>query len=125
MGSNNLHIILSSCNKTNLLLGCRPKNSTVLTVAAMGNRADVLYNCSSISNCVRVANGVGWYYSNSYSWGFAKENDPVVRNSCDTGNTNPAYRLCWHTQNQGGYRCGSVSKLNSDATWEKIIYHAN
>ncbi len=94
MGSSNLPTILSLCNKTKLLLGCRPKNKMVLTVAAMGNRTDVLYNCGSISNCVKVANGVGWYYSNSYSWGFVRRNDGLFRDSCDTNTTNAAHRLC-------------------------------
>jgi hypothetical protein len=120
-----LNIILTLCNKNKLLLGCRPVGNKVLTVAAMGNRTDVLYNCSSTPSCTKVANGVGWYYSSSYSWGFVSGNDPVTRHSCDTHNTSEVYRLCWHTQSGtgGGYRCG-VTK-NANASWEKIIYHAN
>ncbi len=124
MDSNNLDTILNSCNKTKLLLGCRPAGNKLLTVAAMGNRTDVLYNCSSTFSCTKVANGVGWYYSNSYSWGFVSGNDAVQRISCDTGTTNAAYRLYWHTQVNGGHRCGTKI-INSDTTWEKIIYHAN
>ncbi|UJR19800.1 hypothetical protein I4U23_022933 [Adineta vaga] len=125
MGTYSLPTILSICNKNKLLLGCRPVNTTILIVAAMGNRNDVLYNCSMSTSCTNVANGVGWYYSDSYSWGFISGDDTVLRNSCDTGSTNAAYRLCWHTQNNGGYRCGSAIGLNSDSTWEKVIYHAS
>ncbi|CAF1643640.1 unnamed protein product, partial [Adineta ricciae] len=107
-----LSTILSSCNKTKLLLGCRQVNTVKLTVAAMGNRADVLYDCSTIENCTQIANGVGWYYSDSYSWGFVNGSDAVERNSCDTGSTNDAYRLCWHTDGgSGGYRCGTTTGL--------------
>lgn len=117
--------ILTSCNKAKLLLGCRPAGNTLMTVAAMGDRADVLYNCGTTTSCTYVSNGVGWYYSNSYSWGFARGGDTVTRSSCDTATTNPAYRLCWHTQGSGGYRCGATLSLNANTAWEKIIYHSN
>ena len=117
--------ILATCSKAKLLLGCRPVGNTILTVAAMGNRSDVLYNCGSTSSCVYTANGVGWYYSNSYSWGFAQGGDSVTRSSCDTASTNPTYRLCWHTGGSGGYRCGATVGLNSATTWQKVIYHSN
>ncbi len=108
------------------MLGCRPIGSTLLSVAAMGLRADVLYNCSTSVSCTDVANGVGWYFSYGYSWGFVNGTDSVLRNSCDEGTTNPAYRLCWHTdQISGGYRCGASIALNSDATFERVIYHSN
>jgi hypothetical protein len=117
--------ILSTCNKTNLLLACGPVGSTVFTVAAMGNRYDVFYNCSTSYNCTHVANGVGWYYSDTWSWGFASSYDTVYRFSCDIL-TNTTTRLCWHTgQAVGGYRCGSNIALNSDTTTERVIYHSD
>ena len=125
MQGSSLSSILSSCNKINLLLGCRPIGSVIFTVAAMGNRNDVLYNCGSLSNCSHIANGVGWYYSDSYSWGFVSGGDTVRRSSCDVESTNANYRLCWHTAGSGGYRCGSTTGLSSNASWEKVIYHSN
>jgi hypothetical protein len=115
--------ILASCNQSKLLLGCSPVNSTILTVAAMGNRADVLYNCSTLQNCTNVANGVGWYYGDSWSWGFVQGGDVVVRNSCDVGSYNTSYRLCWHTQSGGGYRCGATTSFGTN--WVKFIYQAS
>ncbi|UJR10944.1 hypothetical protein I4U23_015129 [Adineta vaga] len=117
--------VLSSCNKAKLLLGCRKAKNEILAAAAMGNRADVLYDCRTTSSCTHVANGVGWYFSDSYSWGFVNGNDTVSRSSCDIQNTNAEYRLCWHTKASGGYRCGATSGLNLDTNWEKIIYHSN
>jgi hypothetical protein len=109
-----------------LLIGCGPVGNITLTVAAMGLRADVLFNCSTSATCTHVANGVGWYYSAVYSWGFVNYNDTVSRNTCDTGSADPAYRLCWHTgQGVGGYRCGASAGLNSDMTTERVIYHSN
>ena len=92
----------------------------------MGDRADVLHDCSSAPNCVRVANGVGWYYSDSYSWGFVNGTDAVTRSTCDIASTNQDYRLCWHTSTgSGGYRCGSQTELNLATTHERVIYHSN
>lgn len=125
MSSTVVASILSTCNRNKLLLGCRPTGNTILTMAAMSNRADVLYDCGSTGNCVYTANGVGWYFSNSYSWGFVNGGDTPSRSSCDTASGNDAYRLCWHTNGGGGYRCGATSSLNSDSTWEKVIYHSN
>jgi hypothetical protein len=108
------------------MLGCAPTGNSVLTVAAMGLRNDVLYNCSSLSNCTNVANNVGWYYSDTCSWGFVNDTDSVDRNSCDIGTVNSNYRPCWHTSSSyGGYRCGSTLSLNSATSYERLIYHSN
>ena len=118
--------ILSQCNQTKLLLACKPLSNSNYTLAAMGLRSDVLYNCSSITTCTHVANGVGWYFSDTASWGFVSANDSVTRTSCDTASTNPTFRLCWHTGfTFGGYRCGSTTGLNSDTTWERSVWQAN
>ncbi|CAF0780765.1 unnamed protein product [Adineta steineri] len=121
----NLTSILASCDGTRLLLGCRSVGSTVLTVAAMGDRAAVLYDCGFARKCTYVANGVGWYYSDSWSWGFVNGNGTVNRNKCDDDSSDASYRLCWHTVDYGGYRCGAILNLDYDTTWEKVIYHAN
>ncbi|UJR10943.1 hypothetical protein I4U23_015128 [Adineta vaga] len=117
--------ILSLCNQDKLLIGCRPVGSTILTVAAIGNRSDVLYDCGSSSNCKHEANGIGWYFSDSYSWGFASGNDAVIRGPCDTESTNGGSRLCWPTQGDGGFRCGSTINLGSSITWMKVIFQSN
>ena len=78
-------------------------------------------------NNAHNANGVSWYYNDSYSWGFARENDPLSRNSCDTNNTNPEDRLCWHTHGNEvstGWRCGATTGLNGNNNWERKIFQA-
>lgn len=77
--------IFSQCNRTKLLVACRHINSTILSVAAMGYRSDVLWDCGNITNCTHVANDVGWYYSNDFSWGFVQGTDAVNRVACDAG----------------------------------------
>jgi hypothetical protein len=125
MNSSLISTILTLCSQKQLLLGCGPVGNTTMTVAAMGNRADVLYNCSSTMNCTHVANGVGWFFSDSWSWGFVDGNDTVTRNPCDASPTDPSYILCWHTVSIGGYQCGSTLGLSSNTAWEKVIYQAN
>ncbi|CAF4133089.1 unnamed protein product [Rotaria sordida] len=131
LNSTVLDTILTQCNKSKLLLGCGTINSNVLTLAAMGLRSDVLYNCSNITTCTHIANGVGWYYSSNYSWGFVEGADTVYRKRCDSeistdDSSNSGLRLCWHTgSNLGGYRCGSSIGLNSEKTFVRFIYHVD
>ncbi len=117
--------ILAACPGDQLLLGCRPQGAANLTVAAMGLRADVLHECGSDQLCVHSANGVGWYYSDSYSWGFAPAGLPVSRNSCDTAAGSTEQRMCWHTGGgsiNGGWSCGASQGLNGDSGWERMVY---
>ncbi len=120
--------ILAQCGGDQLLMGCRPVGNTNLTLAAMGERADVLFECGEEATCVhQAANGVGWYFSDSYSWGFAPGGEPVNRDSCDYnagGQTAVDKRMCMHTNagnTNAGYRCGD-NELNGDAGWERVLY---
>jgi cysteine-rich repeat protein len=121
-------VLGQKCTGSKLLEGCRQIGANVFTVVAMGERADVLFDVGNQNAGKHEANGVAWYYSNSYSMGFARAGDAVTRNSCDTANVNPQDRLCWHTGGDalnGGYRCGSTTSLNSNATWQRLIYQAD
>ncbi len=120
--------IQSSCSRANLLVACRQVGSSVLKVAANAPRADVLFD-TGMGNVLHVANDVGWYFNNSWSWGYANVADRVNRNSCDTETGSfPSQRLCFHTSGaalSGGYRCGTTTGLNSSRTWERVVYHAD
>ena len=124
--STTLAAIQAQCNQANLLLGCRVTGSNTLLVAAHAPRTDVLFDTGT-TNTPHNANGSGWYYNNSYSWGFALQGDALSRSSCDTGNTNPERRLCWHTGGgniNGGWRCGTNTGLNASVAYERIVYQA-
>ena len=75
------------------------------------------------------ANGVDWYYSTSYSWGYTHQGDGVSRSSCDVQSGSfPQHRVCFHTSSSrlsGGYRCGTTLSLNSSSTWERVFLHAD
>jgi len=128
-----LSTIFSQCNKSNLMLACRPVGSATFTVAAFANRNDVLTDTGTPSDNLdktHVANGEGWYYNSNPGnggWGYAKAGDPVNKSECDIGTTeNVDKRLCWHTFNgniAGGFRCGATEDLNSSTTWERVILH--
>lgn len=126
--------ILQQCDKAKLLLACRPVGDTTFSVVAMAPRDDVLYPCGSDPACTHDANGVGWYYDQFYSWGFAPAGSPVNRNSCDIidsqsypggGAADGDSRICWHTGGalSSGWRCGKPDFLGSN--YERFIFEAD
>ena len=83
MNTTEVDIALTQCNKNKLLMACKLVTNSNYTLAAMGLRNDVLFNCSTASTCLHVSNGVGWYFSDNYSWGFVDGTDSVDRNVCE------------------------------------------
>ena len=130
--ANLLTTVLSNCDGDYLLLAGGPAASTVFDVLAAAPRADVIFD-TGYSNTPHTANGSGWYYYDSWSWGFALAGDPIDRDSCDwlDGNyypgtgTNGDLRLCWHTSGgyiNGGWRSGRNDELG--ASYRRVIYEA-
>jgi hypothetical protein len=70
----------------------------VLDVLATAHRDDVLAYVGDSPNLTHIANGTGWYFSDSWSWGFVAEGDEPNRNSCDVGRVFAPTTLCWHTE---------------------------
>ncbi len=124
-----MQTILQQCDKSKLLMACRQAGSPSFTLLAMAPRVDVLFDCGQQTNCTKQSNGVGWYYSDDYSWGFAPGGLSVNRNSCDYNDgsqQSPELRLCWHSgfgQINGGYRCGDNSLF--DFSWERVVFEAD
>lgn len=120
--------IVSQCDKAKLLIGCKPTGTQTLTLAAMADRNDVLFDCGQQANCTHLANGVGFYYSDTWSWGFAPSNVGVNRNSCDVGDGSGGddQRMCWHSWGgfiNGGYRCGNNYPF--DSSWTRVVFEAD
>jgi hypothetical protein len=127
--------VLSACHEPLLMLAGGPNGSSTLTVLAAAPRADVIFDTGQ-SNTPHDANGSGWYFNGNLSWGFAKQGDPIERDSCDivadsddpTGGPNGDLRLCWHTVNgalDGGFRAGTADFLNDEPTgYTRYIYQA-
>jgi hypothetical protein len=117
--------ILAQCPGDFLMLaGAASVNATSYTVLAAAPRADVTTPLANTSTAHRVANGSGWYFSTTYSWGFFKAGDTVSRGSCDTASgANPTLRLCWHTTSgrmNFGYRAGT-NFLNGNGVFRRMI----
>lgn len=132
----NIHMdaetVLADCPGDRLLLSCRPTGSDTLSLLAQGQRSDVTFDTDDNEFEVHVANGVGWYFNNGpssehgFSWGFIKAGDSVVKNNCDTAKSGANdERLCWHLNDDGGYRCGVATGLNDSEDFERIVYTAN
>jgi hypothetical protein len=119
-----------------MMLACGPVGAANYTLLAMAPRSAVLHDCGNSPTCTFQSNDAGWYFSSSFSWGFAPGGDPVVRNSCDYdadgGEVDTNLRLCWHTnptpnELNTGYRCGlgdSANNLNNNAGWVRDVYTA-
>lgn len=132
---------LAACKGSLLMMACRPKGSSTLQLAAYAKRADVLFDVGTSATAVHAANGVNWYFSDSWSWGFAPVGDVVNRNSCDvedisgfgggvggaaSGHEDGNLRMCWHTSAsslQTGFRCG-YDQLNGSPNFERLLFTA-
>jgi hypothetical protein len=121
-------ILQNKCTQGKLLLGCRAIGQKTLITAAEAPRADAIFDVGNGAQAFHLANGTAWYYSATWSWGYAVPNDGLSRNNCDTATgLFPDRRLCWHATGsslQGGYRCGSIVNLNSSAQYERVIFQA-
>lgn len=107
-----------------MMMACRPTGSSTLLLLAQASKSDVTFDTGS-GNTTRLANGTSWYFSNSWSWGFAKGGDAVSRNSCDTNSTNANQRMCIHTGSgftNVGWRCGANTSLNFSTAFERVFY---
>ena len=120
--------VLEGCNGDVLMMACRPNDAENYTVAAMGGRASILQDDGNAREGFHDTNGVSWYYSPNYSWGFFAVGTGVSRSSCDVTDADGADRMCIHTRNgniNGGYRCGAQEGLNNNNEWERVILHRN
>ncbi len=126
--------ILASCDGQYLMMAGSVAGSDTLSVLAAGARADVLFDTGKNQTTPHDANGVGWYYEDDYSWGFAPQGATIFRDECDqvTG----ALRLCWQTNYvpgdpnyplgglNPGYRLGNIFDLydSSGAGYTRHVY---
>lgn len=124
-----LATIQANCDKAQLMMACRPVGAPNFTLLAAAPRTDV-FTDTGTGNTPHDANGVGWYYNDSYSWGFAPQGAVINRNSCDYDDgtqTQTNMRMCIHTSGSttsGGYRCGA-NDLNGDSGWERVILESD
>ncbi len=117
--------VLDACDGGLLMLTCRETGSSTIALLAQGERSDVTFDTGDNLDVLHVANGVGWYFDNTgtESWGFVRAGDTVFKSNCDVDDTGADNeRLCWHLNDAGGYRCGSVDDLNDSNSYERVVY---
>ena len=117
--------VLARCPGDKLMLSCRPAGSSSLALLAQADRSDVTFDTGNNSSSLHVANGTGWYFNTDsiQSWGFVRAGDTVQKENCDIdGSGANDERLCWHLNDFGGYRCGSVQDLNDSSAFERVVY---
>ena len=116
--------VLDVCDGNLLMLTCRETGSSTIALLAQGERSDVIFDTGNTQD-LHIANGVGWYFDNGSlgSWGFVRAGDTVSKDNCDTDASGANdERLCWHLNDFGGYRCGSVTDLNDSNSYERVVY---
>ena len=117
--------VRAACPGETWVVGCRPRGGgDVLTVAAVGERATIFDAVPNEAGAFREHNGARWYYGEDFSFGFAPAGAAVNRRPCDTAEDRGALRLCWHTIQRGGWRCGATTGLNDSGDWERVVMSA-
>jgi hypothetical protein len=120
--SSDIAALLAGCTGRYMLLGCRASDTTdALALAAADLRTVVTQ--PDATGAVHVVNGVGWYFNDSWSWGFFPAGDAATLDPCDSSQTSKDQRMCWHAVEgvlTPGYRCGD-NQLNTDATWRRLV----
>ncbi|WP_043802873.1 hypothetical protein, partial [Arenimonas malthae] len=122
-----LATIQADCDKELTMMACRPVGDPNFTLVAAAPRTDVFFDTGT-GDVPHNANGVGWYYNDNWSWGYAPQGEPINRDSCDFfPGTVEDLRMCIHTgggTTNSGYRCGN-NNLNGAAGWERVILEAD
>lgn len=111
------------CQGANLMLACSQVEGDEFVVLGQAPFDDVTFDTGT-GNVTHQANGIEWYFSETWSWGFAPLGETVSRSSCDTASTAAEQRLCWHTNNNalnGGWSCGTDRSLNNSTAWVRHI----
>lgn len=118
--SEELNLIKSNCSANSILCaGGALAGSDNLLLVSCGNCLSVL--SSTPHNQPVLINGAYWYFTPNYSFGYAPTNS-VSQNTCDNFNPKDPLRLCYHLdQYVGGWSIGTLTYLNYDTAYVKIL----
>ena len=111
---------------------CTP--SSVLCIGGIDSATDwnnlltiACGNCLFITSCETqlhspvLHNQVYWYFTPHYSFGFSP-NSTINQYQADSYDQDSKQRISWHLDLQtGGWRLGSITWLNSDTRYYKIL----
>lgn len=130
-GGTSITAALAGCTGNRLMMAGMENGSSVIKLLAQAYTLDVLFDTGT-GNTTHNANGSEWYFSPSFSWGFAPAGDAVLRSSCDASGVFNGdisgfnQRLCWHTDGgnlTGGWRVGDAYWLNDEPSgYTKLLF---
>jgi hypothetical protein len=119
--SEEINVVRNVCGASKVLCmgGLDSRNNSLLVVAC-GYCLDVL--SLTELNKPQLHDAVYWYNTPSNSIGFAPTAN-IQQNQADTNDQSSNQRVSWHLDiNVGGWRVGSITGLNYDSTYYKIIF---
>jgi hypothetical protein len=105
-----------------VFVGAREAGANAVALGAFGKRDDVLRRTPH--NEPHEHNGVWWYRTDGYSFGFAP-NSELQQYRADSMNPRDPQRLSWHLQGDGGWRAGQYTDLNGETPWRKLICYGS
>ena len=115
-----------------VILGARLGASGDFILAAVGEY-DAVFAATSSTTTAYENNGVYWYFYSPKSMGFAATSSVrlITADLLDNSETD-SNRLSWHLDSpsadkatNGGYRVGTITGLNSDQRYYKVVMYCN
>ena len=112
------------CNGHYLFVSALKAGESTHRLGAFALRSDILR--TTTRNSPHLANGVFWYNTPGYSFGFSGVND-IDQNLADVSDDNDVSRLSWLFENGlGGFRAGTYNNIYGGKPagdqWSKQIY---
>ena len=99
---------------------------------AVIGKYDAVFAATSSSFTTYENNGVYWYFYSPKSMGFAATSSVQLNTADDLNRGTDSNRLSWHLDNpsadkatNGGYRVGTITGLNSDQRYYKVVMYCN
>jgi hypothetical protein len=108
-----------ACSGPYLFVGVLAEGEDVFELGAFGKASEILE--ITPLNITNYSDGVYWYFTPSYSFGFL-DNTDLQQTPIDTGVTGSMYRMSWSlspTDRQEGYRVGSLVLNGSKSAKQK------
>lgn len=111
---------ITGCSGPFLFVGAMLNGARNFQLGAFADKAQI--QIPTPVNTPHLSNGVFWYMTSGYSFGFAATGS-IDQNKADTGASNATSRLSWHLDNGiGGYRAGATVNIGY-GDYFKAIYN--
>ena len=114
--------VLDVCQGDFIMMAGRATGSQTLLSLAATTRADALIDTGDNTMVYHLSNGSNWWYSDSWSWGFAGASESPFNFECGTADAG----MCLHTMSSlGGFSINRINGLNDSTAYEKLFFVAD